>query len=267
MNSSIARLSAISLFFLLLLAIAAGCVQQPLPALKAPAVVPKPLSPQAQIAELENRAHFWRNFQCKLRIEVNGKTAKFSAPAIVLVKEPNFVRFETFTPIGTTAALYVSSPTGHFLLIPSRSTLYTAKQPGTLAREFLGGVSLPVDLFGRLLSASIPPGRLENIHSRLENGLLRLISRGPTGYFEWQVAAGGLDRVFIGSAQFEGEISYDPPVPLAKEAAPEIIRLHSKGWSMQIHVEKMRPAARFQPGAFRLPVLSGVRRVALDGAK
>lgn len=266
MHSSFARVSAIFLSLLLLLVILGGCVQSPFPAVKLPGVVAAPPSPSAEIAEMGKRADFWRSFQCKLRIDVNGKTAKFSSSAIVLVKSPNFVRFETFTPIGMTAALYVSNEAGPFLLIPSQKTIFTARRPETLVREFLGG-SLPVELFSRLLSASIPPERLENIQSRAEDGLLRLISKSSAGYFEWQIAAGALDRVFIGSAEFEGKVSYDPPVRLATESAPETIRISSKGWSMTIQVEQMRPGGRFPPGAFRLPALPGVRRVELDNTR
>ena len=165
-----------------------------------------------------------------------------------------------------TASLYVSNDRGPFLLIPSQKTIFTAKRPETLVHRFLGG-RLPVDVFSRLLSASIPPERLKSIRSRAEDGLLRLISRSSAGYIEWQVAAGALDRVFIGSAEFEGEVSYDPPVLLAKESAPETIRISSKGWRMQIQVEEMRPAGQFAPGAFQLPILPEVRRVDLDNTR
>ncbi len=265
MHSSFARLSSIFLSLLLLLLIVTGCVRAPFPPPKAPAVLLPP-SPAAEIAEMQSRAEFWRNFQCKLLIDVNGKTAKFSSSAIVLVKSPNFVRFETFTPLGMTAALFVLNKTGPFLLIPSQKTIYTARRPETLVREFLGA-SLPVDLFGHLLSASIPPRRLKKIESRSQDGVLRLISRSPGAYFEWQIISGALARVFIGCAQFEGEVTYDPPVRLADASVPRTIRISSKQWTMQVRVEEMRPAAQFNPGVFRLPVLPGVRQVELDEGK
>jgi hypothetical protein len=165
-----------------------------------------------------------------------------------------------------TASLFVLNQTGSSLLIPSQNTIFTASQPETLIRRFLGG-SLPVDLFSRLLSASIPPELLQNIQSRSQDSVLRLISKGPGGYFEWQIVSGALARVYIGSAQFEGEVSYSPPVRLARESTPQKILIASKGWSMEVRVEQMRPAPAFQPGVFRLPALAGMRRVDLDKEK
>ncbi len=265
MKSSFARLSSI-LCLLLPLVIATSCVQTPFPSGKAPALLPTPVSPSAQIARMKEKSDFWRNFQAKLRIDVSGKTAKFSSRALVLVKSPDLVRFETFTPLGMTAALFVSNETGPFLLIPSQNTIFTAKRPETLVREFLGGVSLPVDLFSSLLSGSIPPGLLQNIRSSTQDSMLRLVSRSSGGYFEWQVVSGSLARVFIGTPKFEGEVSYDPPVRLDNESLPQKIRISSKGGSMEVRILEMRPGGEFQPGVFRLPALPGVRRVDLDKA-
>ncbi|MGC8491517.1 MAG: hypothetical protein ACP5SH_07250 [Syntrophobacteraceae bacterium] len=261
---SIARLSSAFLSLLLLLVLVSGCVQAPLIAGKPSGVAP--LSPSVAIAQIGQKAQLWRDFQCKLGIEVQGKSGDFSTNAIVLVKSPNFIRFETFTPIGTTAALYVSNEAGPFLLIPSQKTIFTARRPETLVRRFLGG-SLPIDLFSSVLSGSIPPERLKTIRSSNEGGLLRLIEKGPAGYFEWQILSGALARVFIGTSRFEGRVVYDPAVRLATESTPETIRISSKGWSMKIHVEKMQHAERFPPGAFRLPSLTGLRRVDLDAGK
>lgn len=261
---SFVRVSSIFLCLPLLLALVSGCVQAPLSVGKPPGAAP--LSPSVAIAQMEQKAQLWRDFQCKLGIEVRGKSGNFSTSAIVLVKSPNFIRFETFTPIGTTAALYVSNEAGPFLMIPSQKTIFTSRRPETLVRRFLGG-SLPVDLFSSVLSASIPPERLKTIRSRAEDGLLRLTTRGTAGYFEWQIVSGALARVFIGTSRFEGQVLYDPPVRLATESTPQTIRLSSQGWSMKIHVEKMQHADRFPPGAFRLPSLTGLRRVDLDTVK
>ena len=86
---------------------------------------------------------------------VNSKTSKFSSRAIVFVKGRDFVRFETFTLFGQTAALYVSNETGPSLLIPSEKVIFTAQRPETLMQEILG-VTLPV-IFSHVLTASMPP--------------------------------------------------------------------------------------------------------------
>lgn len=235
-----------------------------MPQTKAPGAVSQPISPADQIAQMKQRSDFWKNFQCKVRVDVNGKTAKFSSPALILVKSPDFVRFETFTPIGMTATLFVLNPTGPSLLIPSQNKLYTAKSPQILVRRFLGGVNLPVEVFSRLLSATMSPEQLKNIQSVDKGGLLRLISKSPTQYIEWQLHSGALERIFIGTPQFEGQVSYDPPVQLAKESTPQTIDISSKDWQMQIRVQQMQPAPTFQPGVFHLPALPGVQKIELE---
>ena len=257
MDTSFERRFSFFLSLLLLLVIATGCVQPPFQ---------PPTPPSAVTADMMARSDFWRNFQCKLRIDVDSNNVKFSSRAIVLIKAPEFIRFETFTPFGMTAALFVLNDTGPSLLIPSRSTVYTARQPETLVRRFLGG-SLPIDLFGRLLTASIPPERLQNVQTRSQGATVRLVSKSSGSYLEWEFVSGGLARVFIGGAQFEGEVSYDPPVRLAVQSVPETIRISSKGWRMEVRVEQMRPSGEFQPGVFRLPVLPGMSRIDLDKEK
>ncbi len=267
MNSSIAHLLKIFLSFLFMLVIATGCVRAPFPSPKTSGLAPEQPSPAVQIAAMKYRSDFWKNFQSKLRIDVSGKSARFSSPAIVLVKAPDLVRFETFTPIGMTAALFVSNPSGPYLLIPSQKVVYTARRPESVVRRFLGGVSLSVGFFSHVLSASVPAEMLGTLKGRYQDGLLRLTSKSSAGYFEWQIASGALVRVFIGSPRFEGEVVYDPPVPLAGESVPQRIHISSKKWKMEVRVEKMRPAAQFPPGVFHLPELPGVRQVVLDGTK
>jgi hypothetical protein len=224
--------------------------------------------PSLENALLKERSDFWRDYQCKFRMRVDSKTSKFSSRAIVLVKGRNFVRFETFTPLGQTAALYVSNETGPALMIPSEKVIFTAQRPETLVREFLG-VSLPVDLFRRVLTASIPPELLDRIESRFEAGTWRLVSSGSAGYFEWQIAVGhpAIEGLIVRSAEFEGRVSYDPPVQLTKEAVPGKIRLSSSEWTMEISVEELTPATQFQPSAFYMPDLHDVRKVDLDKLK
>jgi hypothetical protein len=222
------------------------------------------MSAADQIAQMRQRSDFWKDFQAKVRIDVNGTTAKFSSPALILVKSSDFIRFETFTPIGMTAALFVLNPAGPSLLIPSQNKLFTAKSPEILVRRFLGGVSLPVEAFSRLLSATLTPEQLKDIRTVDSGGLLRLISKSPTQYIEWQIRSSALERVFIGTSQFEGQVAYDPPVQLAKESTPQTINISAKDWRMRIRVEKMQPAPAFQPGVFHLPPLSGVEKVELE---
>ena len=166
---------------------------------KLPAVSGKPPAPSLDIAKLKERSDFWRDYQCKFRLRVDSKTSKFSSRAIVFVKGRNFVRFETFTPLGQTAALYVFNETGPALLIPSEKVIFTAQRPETLVRQFMG-VSLPVDLFRYALTASVPTEQFEHIESRFDAGRWRLISNSEGNHFEWRLTAGSLDlEAHIGS--------------------------------------------------------------------
>jgi hypothetical protein len=201
-------------------------------------------------------------------MRVDSKTSRFSSNTLVLTKEPNFIRFETFTPFGQTAALYVYNETGPSLLIPSEKVIFTAQKPETLAREFLG-IDLPVDLLRRLLAAAIPPKQIDRFESRLDNGVWRLVSDSPDGYFEWQLSVQppALQGLLVRSAGFEGRVSYDPPVQLTKEAVPGKIRISSNEWSMEISIEELIPSPQFRPSAFYMPTLPNLRKIDLDKIK
>jgi outer membrane biogenesis lipoprotein LolB len=264
--------------FVLLLTISVGCVRPFVPAEQRPA--PEKLA--ALSSELKERSDYWRDYQCRFRLRVDSKTSKFSSRAIILVKGRNFVRFETFTPLGQTAALYVSNETGPALLIPSEKAIFTAQRPETLVREFLG-VNLPVDLFRWVLAASVPPEQLDDIESRSgAGGAWRLNSRAEGNYLEWQISAGtpALEGIRV-SGGFIGQVSYEPPVELTKEAVPRKIRITSTEFTgglvgrhpeyelstIEIDVEELKPAPQFQPSLFYMPDLPGARKVDLDKIK
>jgi len=248
---------------LLVVAICAGCAR-----LLVPAVSEKPPAPSLELAKLRERSESWRDYQCKFRMRVDSKNSKFSSRALILEKEPNFVRFETFTPLGQTAALYVSNETGPLLMIPSQRAIFTAKRPETLAREFLG-IDLPVDLFLWLLTASVPPEQLDHIESSLEAGVWHLISTSASTCFEWQISAHppALQGLLVRSTGFEGRVSYDPPVLLTKDAVPDKILISSSEWSLEISLEALMPAPQFRPSIFYLPNLPNVQKVDLDKIK
>ena len=253
------------LFFFVILS---GCATPFLPAAKVPPVSVAPSVPSFEIAKLKERSDFWRDYQCKFRIRVDSKSSKFSSRAIVFVKGHSFVRFETFAPLGQTAALFVTNETGPALLIPSEKVIFTAQHPETLVSEFLG-VSLPVDLFRYVLAASIPPDRLDHIEPRSDDGIFRLISKSGDGYYEWRFTGNplALAGLSVRSPQFEGSVSYDPPVGITTEAMPAQILISSSEWSIKIDVEELKPAPQFQPSAFYMPDLPNLRKVDLDKIK
>jgi len=243
---------------LVFLLLSAGCAHPPITA-------EHPPTTPFDVNALKARSNFWRDYVAKFQLRVDSKTTKFSARSIVLMKSPQFVRFETFGPIGQTAALYVSNEAGPSLFIPSEKVIFTASLPETLIRHFLG-VSLPFEVFRHALSASVPLEQVENLDVRSENGIVHAVSKSGTGLFDWQFLPEGpaLKAVFIRDSGFDGRISYDPPVEVSGNAIPKKIRITSSDWSIEITLDDLQPSQQFQPPAFYLPNLTDVRKVDLD---
>ena len=246
---------------LLVLLLASGCARPPVPAERPPSV-------PFDSGKLEARSDAWRDYEARFRLRVEGKTSNFSARTIVFVKEGGFVRFETFGPLGQTAALYVAGESGPSLLIPSEKMLFTAQLPETLIRHFLG-ISLPFDVLRYSLTASVPPEQLPGLKAHSDAGIMHVISQTANRYFDWQFSPDGssLNGVFARAEGFEGRISYDPAVALAADAAPKKIRISSSEWSVEIGLEEIKPVSEFPPRAFYMPELPDVRKVDLDKIK
>ncbi len=253
------RLAACVFFALVLLL--AGCARPP-----APVERPSPAAFDKQM--LRERSGFWRDYRAKLRFRVESKKAKFSTRAIVLVEGDHLARFETFSPIGQTTALFVLNDKGPSLFIPSEKAVFTARQPETLISYFLG-VSLPFETFRYTLAASVPPQLVDGIQTSSDAMALHAISNAGNRYFDWQFVSGGtqLKGVYVRDREFEGRIDYDPPVPLSAGAVPKKILISSSEWSMEVTVEALEPARDFQPSVFNMPVLHDVKPVDLDKVK
>ncbi|MFZ2444995.1 MAG: hypothetical protein WAW37_01435 [Syntrophobacteraceae bacterium] len=233
-----------------------------------PAPVERPAPVPFDTARLKQRSDFWRDCRAKFRLKVESKTAKFSARAVVLIKGAQFARFETFGPIGQTAALFVVNETGPALFIPSEKVIFTASRPETLIRYFLG-VSLPFETFRHALAASVPQEQIEGLDTRMDGGVLHAVSKAGGRLFDWSFLPGGPDLkgVHVRDDQFDADIAYEPPVPLATEAVPKKIRLSASDWNMEVTVEAIEPARDFQPSVFYLPELPDMKKVDLDKIK
>ncbi len=253
------RIAACVCFVFLFLV--SGCARPPAP-VERPAVV------AFDREALRQRSDFWRNYRAKLRLRVDSEKAKFGTRAIVLAEGGRFARFETFSPIGQTTALFVLNDTGPFLFIPSEKGVFTAREPETLIRYFLG-VSLPFDTFRYTLAASVPPDLADGIKAHSDAGVLHAIATAGSRYFDWQFVSGGaeLKGVYVRDGAFEGRIDYEPPVPLAPEAVPKKILIASADWHMEVTVEELEPARDVQPSVFYLPALRDVKLVDLDKIK
>ena len=261
---STAHPSFVPFCLLLLLVISAGCARPPdFP------VSERPAARSFEIAKLKERSDFWRDYQCKFRLRVDSKTSKFSSRAIVFVKGRDFVRFETFTPFGQTAALYVSNETGPALLIPSEKVIFTAQRPETLVREFLGVTPAGRSLSLRAYRFGPCPSSSTISKAGSDAGAWRLISNSEGSYFEWQITAGSpaLKGHSFAAPSSRAGFPMIRLLRLSKEAVPDKIRISSSEWNMEIIIEELKPASQFQPSAFYMPNLPDVRKVDLDKIK
>jgi len=250
-----------ALAFALLLTLSA-CARPPAP-------VERPAPVSFDTGKLGERTDYWRDYRAKFRLKVESKTAKFSARAIVLVKGAGFARFETFGPIGQTAALYVVNETGPSLLIPSEKMVFTAQRPETLINYFLG-ISLPFEIFRHTLTASIPRERIAGLQAKADAGVVHAVSSRENRLIDWQYLPGEipvLKAMEVRDGGFQANVTYDPPVPLSTGAIPKKIRLSSSDWNMEVTVEEMEQAPEFQPSVFYLPTIPGIRTVDLDKIK
>lgn len=241
--------------------LAYGCARPPVPAEKPPSV-------PFDIDRLKARSETWRDYEARFRLRVDGQASKFSARAIVFIKGGGSARFETFGPLGQTAALYVAGENGPSLFIPSEKIVFTAQQPETLIQYFLG-ITLPFDVLRYSLTASVPPEQFAGLTAHSDAGILHVISNTGNRYFDWQFSPDGsaLSGVFARAGGFEGRVSYDPPVALAGDAVPQKIRISSSEWSVEINLEQIKPVSEFQPKAFYMPEIPDVRKVDLDKIK
>ncbi|MCE5335435.1 MAG: hypothetical protein LLG06_12700 [Desulfobacteraceae bacterium] len=242
---------------LVFLFLCTGCARPPIPA-------EKPRPAPFDSARLTERSNAWSGYEAKFRLKVDSQKARFSARAIVLTTGRDLVRFETFGPIGQTAALFVLGASGPSLLIPSERVLFSSQRPETLVRYFLG-VTLPFETFRYALAASIPPDQLGALEGVNEAGMLHLIYNSGGRYFDWQFSeTQALSGVYVRMEGFEGRVSYDPPVETAIDAAPKKIRMSSSEWSMELSLDSIRPASAFEPKVFAMPEISEIRKVDLD---
>jgi hypothetical protein len=115
----------------------------------------------------------------------------------------------------------------------------------------------------------VPPDQLPGLKANSDAGIIHVISQTGGRYFDWQFSRDGssLNGVFARAEGFEGRISYDPPVAVAAEGVPKKIRISSSEWSVEIGLEEIKPVSEFQPKAFYMPELPGVRKVNLDKIK
>ncbi|MEM5785710.1 MAG: lipoprotein insertase outer membrane protein LolB [Syntrophobacteraceae bacterium] len=243
-----------------ILLLASACARPPAP------VIPPAPTP-FDLGLLKERSEYWRDFQSRFRLKVESKTTRFNARSVVLVKGRYFARFETFGPLGQTAALFVSNEIGPALLVPSERVAFTARSPETLIRHFTG-ISLPFEIFRHTLTASIPSDQLGSIETRMEGGILHAISKAGTRTYDWHfsVSDGGavLSGLEVSDRGFQARVVYEPPVALSTAAVPGKIRISSTEWNMEVTAEEFEPAREFQPSVFYLPNLPGTRMVDLD---
>jgi outer membrane biogenesis lipoprotein LolB len=255
-------LFALGIVFSLL--VSGGCVRPPVPP-KLP-----PPAGQVDLNALRERSNHWRDYRATLRMRTESVSGKTRTRALVLFKGPQLARFESYTLMGQTAALFVRNETGASALIPSEKMVIVSQSPEALVEFFLG-IGVPFEAFRYSLAGAIPLEQLERLQLYRDETVWRLSSGPEAGglTFIWEYAPG---MVALKAATVQGEgkgyrVEYDPPVAVSPESVPKKITLSSPDWRMEIQVDKMEPSPEVAPTVFYLPSLSDVRIVDLDKKK
>ncbi len=239
-----------------------GCPHPP-----APVELPKPVSFEDAITKLHARSGYWKNYQAKLRIRAEGTRGKLRFQAIALANLPGEVRFEAFSLLGQTVALFIHNRDRSSLWIPSEKVIFTAQQPETLIEYFLG-VSVSAETLAYSLAGVVPSDRAAGLKPQpVPNGWTIFSgAQEPDRGFTWEFTAQppALKAIAVKESRGDYRIEYDPPVGLNPQDIPGKIRYQSSQWHMDVSVEQVSPSPGFEASAFTQPVPAGVREVNLD---
>lgn len=239
-----------------------GCPRQP-----PPPVLPKPVSFQESLQKLQARTAYWQGYQAKLRIRAEGTKGKLRFQAIAIANLPDQVRFEAFSLVGQTVALFILNKDKSSLWIPSEKVIFTARSPETLIEYFLG-VSVSAKTLAYSLVGVVPgtqPGKLGFRPAPF--GWTAFPGEGEAaGNFEWEFLDQpvALKAVSVKEGTGNYRVEYDPPVKLDPQEPPGKIQFQSSQWHMDINVEQASPFTGFQISTFAQPSQAGAREINLD---
>ncbi|MCK8601245.1 lipoprotein insertase outer membrane protein LolB [Desulfoferrobacter suflitae] len=228
---------------------------------------PAPISTQELLSKLRFRSAQWKDYQARLMIKGESAKGKFRFQSVVVSRLPNQFRLEAYTTWGQTAGVLTANERESRLWIPSEKVVYVAQRAENLVRHFLG-VSIPLQLFGYSLTASVSPYQLDAWR----------IQRTPSGWsadaylpadgvqMVWQFLAqpAALQTITVKSRRGDYSITYTPAVDIGHAHTPGKIRFLSSDWQMEADISHMQTNRQIQPALFKLPFPSGVRKVKLD---
>jgi outer membrane biogenesis lipoprotein LolB len=257
MKSSLIWLVALSILLFSL----DGCARRP-PLIEQP--------PQVSFTEwlpaLRERSEHWRSYQARVHIRAQTLEKKLNMNAVILAKLPNQFRLEAFR-LGQTVGLLTMIHGQSTLFVPSEKVLYTASRSEVLIGH-LFGISLPLDVFGYSLSASLPPDQLESLqivsHDHEFIGFPKPSLDGWS--YAWQFAASpqAVESARVTQEAWDYTIRYEPPVGLAVREVPQKITFTSPQWQIEVTVQEIMTAHTVQDSFFHNDFSGEILRVNLN---
>ena len=228
---------------------------------------PRPLAEEEWRATLETRGKHWQSYTASFHLRADSPKGKYPLRAVVVADLPDRLRLEASNLFGQTLGVIIYNKGESSLWVPNEKTLYTARKPGVLTQHFLG-VSLPLNILGYSLTASLPPEELETFKLLSERS--RWVGQSQAGLDGWRYEWSFLSQPMTFKA-FEARkglwhytVNYDPPVPLEVTESPRKIAFVSSDWQMDVTIDRIQTAPHLRDDLF-LPLFpGGLRRVSLD---
>jgi hypothetical protein len=245
----------------ILLIFVGGCAHRP-----PPVEPPHGGSLYEWLPALRERSEYWKSYQARVHLRAQTTDKKFNLDALVLAKLPDQFRLEGFR-LGQTVGVLTMNHGQSCLFVPSERVLYTGARSEDLIDHFLG-ITLPLDVFGYSLSASLPPDQLDS---------LQIIYQAPewAGYakpspdgwsYVWRFSSfpPKMQSVSARRGALTYSIRYEPPVPLAAQEVPQKITFSSEQWEIELTVQEIAPAPALLESIFEPDFVKEIPRIDLN---
>lgn len=228
---------------------------------------PRPLTEEEWKAALEDRGRHWQRYTASFHLRADSAKGKYPLRAVVLADLPDRLRLEAFNLFGQTLGVIIYNKGESSLWVPNEKTLYTARKPEVLTEHFLG-VSLPLNVLGYSLAASLPPEQLETFKllSERSRWVGQSHAKDDGWRYEWSFLSQPMTFKAFEARQglWHYTVNYDPPVPLEVTEIPRRIVFLSSDWQMDVTIDQIQTESHMWDDLF-LPLFpGGVRRVSLD---
>jgi outer membrane lipoprotein-sorting protein len=221
--------------------------------------------PHELMAKMEDRAQKVRGLKGLAHVRVSSAGKNFSAPEVLWVRRPSFLRVESLGPLGTPQLYMVTDGRRVNLYVPSENRYYDGPANGALFSFALPVTLPPGDAVALLLGEA--PGIKDEAHAWVrrdpEEGLWVLDGSSPSGREErtlWIDPKS--DRVIRGEIRRGGDlwkVSFEDFHPVRGVLMPRRIELFSQAPAFHIVVqyEEMELNPPWEDQDFILPVPRG----------